>query len=368
MNLPKKSSLDPKKIWECQVLKHDRQLLGCALSPCGKFAVAGGVDNLVHRWDLATEKKTSFAGHSSWIRALTFHPDKKHLVTADYVGQVIGWDYTHPNPKPKWSIKDAHTRYIRSICISRNGKFLVTAGDDRMVRVWNPANGKPIHELAGHEQRVYSTAFHPDGKSFVTGDRHGGVIHWDAASGKKIREIDAGALWTFASLTSGAGGAGVLSMAFDKTGNTLACSGVTQMKDGDRKGGHASVLLFDWKSGKQKRVLAAKGGGFAERAHFHPAGYVIAACLSQDSGSIHFWKPESETPLHFIKAPWKGCRDLALHPDGERIAVAQWERNGKAGNNPSTKKLEEYKWHHGTVRIYNLTPKPAKSAKKKAGK
>ena len=87
-----KSQLDPKQAWECQVMKHDRQLVGSGFSPCGKYAFAGGVDNLVHRWDLATEKRTPLAGHASWIHALAFTPDQKYLVTADYVGGVCCWE------------------------------------------------------------------------------------------------------------------------------------------------------------------------------------------------------------------------------------------------------------------------------------
>lgn len=353
-------TVDPKKSWQCQALKHDRQLIGCAFSPCGKFLFAGGTDKNIHRWELATEKKTTFAGHASWIRALEFHPDGKHLISADYVGQVHCWEYASDGAKPKWSIADAHTRYIRSISIGRDGKFLATAGDDRLVRVWNAADGKPLHKLAGHKHRIYSVAFHPDGKSIVSGDRQGGLIHWDATSGKQVRQLDAaGVLWNPASLSSGAAGAGVLSLAFDADGKTLACSGVTAMTDGDRKGGNASVVLVRWSDGKQERILTAKGGGFAERAVFHPAGYVIAACCSQDAGTTRFWQRDKVEPIHSIAAPWQGCRDLSLHPDGQRFALVQWEKNGKAGNNPSTKKLEEYKWHFGTLKIFQMTEKPA---------
>lgn len=359
------AQIDPTKSWEQQLFQHDRQLIGCAFSPCGKFIFAGANDKQVYRWDLESEKKTALTGHSSWIHALDFHPDQKRLITADYVGQVHCWDYTAESPKPLWSIKDAHTRYIRSISISSDGRWLATAGDDRMVRVWNTTDGKLVHELSGHEHRVYSVAFHPDSKNLVSGDRQGGLKHWDAVAGKEVRDLQvAKVLWTEASLSSGAAGAGVLSLAFDESGTSLAVSGVIDVTDGDRNDGTAAVLLVNWKDGKLVRTLQAKAGGFTERAAFHPKGYVIAACCCQESRStMRFWKTDNDEPVHTIKAGLLGCRDLALHPDGQRFAVVQWEKVGSAGNDASTEKLEQYDLHRGTIRIYQMTEKPADTAK-----
>ena len=71
---------------------------------------------------------------------------------------------------------------------------------------------------------VYSVAFHPDGKNLVSGDRQGGLKHWDAVAGKEVRDLQvARVLWTEASLSSGAAGAGVLSLAFDESGDFTRC-------------------------------------------------------------------------------------------------------------------------------------------------
>ena len=56
------AQIDPTKSWEQQLFQHDRQLIGCAFSPCGKFVFAGGNDKQVYRWDLESEEKTAMAG------------------------------------------------------------------------------------------------------------------------------------------------------------------------------------------------------------------------------------------------------------------------------------------------------------------
>ncbi|MCH7729569.1 MAG: hypothetical protein IH991_24290 [Planctomycetes bacterium] len=239
--------------------------------------------------------------------------------------------------------------------IGADGRFVATTGHDQTVRVWSADNGKAIQTLTGHESPIFCCTFHPDGKSLISGEQHGVVCHWEVPSGKLVRKIDAGILWATASLNGGARSCGIRSLTFDD-GNLLACTGITDLKDGDRRGGNASILLMDWQEGKRRQLLLAKGAGYAERVVFHPGGYVIAACLTQERGSIQFWKRDSAETIHTIKS---GCRDIDLHPDGARFAVAEWEKFGKVGNNASTKELVEFSPHHGAVRIFTMTPKPS---------
>lgn len=348
------STIDPKQIWETSLFKHDRQLLGCRFSPCGEFVFGAGTDNLVHRWHLDSGQHTRIAGHSSWIGAIAFHPDGKRLITADYVGKVHCWNYADADPKAKWSIDAAHPGAIRSLAINPQGKSFATVGHDRGVRVWSTEDGQRIHEFLGHQSPVFCAAFHADGVSLVSAEQFGVVKHWDSLSGKLERDIDASELWQDASLSGGAHSCGIRDIRFDSSGKTLACTGLTSLKDGDRRGGNASILLFDWSNAKRIKLLTAKGAGYAERFAFHSADLSIAACLTQEHGSIQFWNETSPEAFHQFKS---NCRDMDVHPDGTRIAVCEYVAHGKAGNNASTDKLEEFQPNHGAIRIHSLVPK-----------
>ena len=136
---------------------------------------------------------------------------------------------------------------------------LVTAGHDQMVRVWTAADGKRVHELAGHKSPLFAAGIHPDSVSVVSAEQHGIVKHWDLQSGKLVRDLDAKVLWYDESLSGGGHSCGIRSLTFDATGKTLAAGGISDLKDGDRRGGNARVLLLDWKSGKSNLSLQAKG-------------------------------------------------------------------------------------------------------------
>jgi WD40 repeat protein len=348
--------IDPKQVHETQFLEHTRQLLGCRFSPCGRFVFAGGVDNLVHRWELESGQHTAIPSHGSWVAALAFHPDGQRLITSDYIGCLRCWNYADEKPVSVWSLDDAHAAAIRAVSISADGKYIATTGHDRTVRVSSTTDGKALHEFAGHSSPAFAIAFHPDSKSVVSAEQFGVIKHWDVATGKHVRDIDGGALWTDASLNGGAHTCGIRCLRFDATGDVLASGGLTELTDGDRRGGDASILLLNWSDGSRKDLLAAKKAGYVENMVFHPTGAVIAACLTQENGSVQFWQAGNNAPVHQFKAPG---RDIDLHPDGERFAVCEWKLHGKAGNNASTEELVPFKSHHGAIRIHSLTPAPA---------
>ena len=44
---PKPPTFAPAKAWADKVFKHERQLIRCRFSPCGKYVAAGGLDRLI---------------------------------------------------------------------------------------------------------------------------------------------------------------------------------------------------------------------------------------------------------------------------------------------------------------------------------
>ena len=53
--------------------------------------------------------------------------------------------------------------YVRSVAISSDGKYIVSAGNDKKVRLWNSQDGKLIHTFTGHNDRILSVVISKDG-------------------------------------------------------------------------------------------------------------------------------------------------------------------------------------------------------------
>src|SRR5262249_26255257 len=136
-----------------------------------------------------------------------------------------------------------------------DGRTLATASDvndDRTVRLWDPATGKPLRTLAGHAQGSWALAFSPDGERLASGDREGVVRIWDVAEGK-TRHVLKGHT------------SGVQGLAFSPDGKALASSGL----DG-------KLRLWDPAAGKETRALTTTSGALFSSLAFSPDGKRLA--------------------------------------------------------------------------------------------
>jgi WD40 repeat protein len=328
------AAIDPAQTRPVQDLKHNSPLISCRIDPSGRFVFAGAQDSTVLRWDLATGQKTALAGHKSWVRALAFQGKDKLLISGDYQGRLLWWPVDAPTPAPVRTVQ-AHQGWVRAVVLSPDGTTLASCGNDNQVRLWSVADGQPRGELTGHLRHVYNVAFHPGGKFLASADLTGVVKVWDLASGKQAREFDARLLHKYDPVFRASIG-GARCMAFDAGGTLLACGGITNVSNAFAGIGNPVVVLFDWQSGKTRQLLRPKENfqGTTWGAAFHPSGSVIGVG-GGNGGALWFWKPEQALSFHTVRLP-QNARDLGLHPDGRRLAVAFFD---------------------GAVRVYDMGPK-----------
>ncbi len=326
--------LDPANTHLLKEYKHDSPLLGCRFDPSGQFVFAGAQDNRIVRWHLDSGKKTLLEGHKSWVRALAFAA--KQLISADYAGRISFWPADADAPKPARTL-DAHRGWVRALAVSPDGQTLASCGNDHLVKLWSIADGKLVRELPGHDCHVYNVAFHPDGTHLVSADLKGNVKvrSWERERPAE-RELDAKILHKYdGGFLADIGG--VRGMAFSSDGSLLACAGITNVSNAFAGVGNPLIVLFDFKSGKQKQLLKPKTPfqGTAWGVVVHPSGFV-AGVGGGNGGMLWFWKPDNAQDFFSLKLP-NNARDLALHPDGKRLAIPFFD---------------------GAVRTYSLEPAP----------
>ncbi len=242
------------------------------------------------------------------------------FISGDYHGKLIWWAGQHQKPTPVRIIQ-AHQGWLRALAVSPDGKMVASCGNDHLVKLWSISDGKLLQTLEGHGSHVYNVAFHPTQPArLVSADLKGILKDWDLQKGTVIRELDGKVFNKFDPVFMADIG-GVRGMAFDAKGTKLACAGITNVSNAFAGIGNPLVLTFDWKDGKAKQFKpkdAFQGTGWA--VAIHPNGFAIGAG-GGGQGRIWFWKQEEPASFHTVTVP-SNARDMALSPDGTRIALA----------------------------------------------
>lgn len=155
---------------------------------------------------------------SGWATALDFTNDGKILASGDLDGSLKLWnidlalDDDNSTEELISDFKAHDYGTINSIDFSLEN-LLVSAGEDRTIRLWDSSGNSLGEPIRGHEGIVYSAQFTPNGQRLVSGGQDGTVRLWDL-EGEPIGQPFEG--------HSGR----VLSLAVSPDGNWIASGGV----------------------------------------------------------------------------------------------------------------------------------------------
>jgi WD40 repeat protein len=58
---------------------------------------------------------------------------------------------------------------VQAVAFAPDGKTLALAGNDHVIRLWDPASGKQLEQWTAHRYAVLALAFSPDGKCAIAG-------------------------------------------------------------------------------------------------------------------------------------------------------------------------------------------------------
>lgn len=173
---------------------HSHFVQDVVISSDGQFALSGSWDGTLRLWDLNSGNTTRrFIGHTKDVLSVAFSVDNRQIVSGSRDKTIKLWNtlgeckYTIGEP-------DGHTEWVSCVRFSpvTTNPIIVSAGWDKLVKVWNLTNCKLRSNLVGHTGYINTVTVSPDGSLCASGGKDGVAMLWDLAEGKRLYSLDAG--------------------------------------------------------------------------------------------------------------------------------------------------------------------------------
>jgi len=172
---------------------HGHFVSDIVLSSDGQFALSGSWDSTLRLWDLAQGTSTRrFVGHSKDVLSVAFSADNRQIVSGSRDQTIKLWNTLGVC---KYTIQDeVHSDWVSCVRFSPTNAnpIIVSAGWDKLVKVWNLTNCKLKTNHIGHTGYLNTVTVSPDGSLCASGGKDGNAMLWDLHEGKHLYTLEGG--------------------------------------------------------------------------------------------------------------------------------------------------------------------------------
>mmetsp|Transcript_33422 Transcript_33422/g.84444 ORF Transcript_33422/g.84444 Transcript_33422/m.84444 type:complete len:456 (-) Transcript_33422:28-1395(-) len=171
-----------------------------------EFLVSGGVDGLVKMW------KVESAPDSPASRVLQGHQGPVWSICAMINNfccsggadkKLLLWDLNAPKGAKAVCTMTGHSAGVSAMCYSQKNDQVISASEDKSIRIWDPHKAVCISVLDGHKSIIYGLECWQGVTNDVSydlvfsGDADGNIMLWDRPSGmflSKVEDVHADAI------------------------------------------------------------------------------------------------------------------------------------------------------------------------------
>jgi WD40 repeat protein len=157
-----------------------------AISSNGKWLACGTGNSSIQVFSLNQPGSSPqmLEGHKGWVNDIKFMEGKDILISSSEDKSLIYWDLQSGEHH---TIASNNIR-LRSICISKDGKYIFGGTDDGKIIRWNIETSESITLFDNNAITIYALTLNAAGSNMAIGDKSGNIWIINTATGKKIAQ------------------------------------------------------------------------------------------------------------------------------------------------------------------------------------
>ena len=248
-------------------------------------------------------------GHSKLVLSVAVSPNGKQILSGSNDNTAKLWDIPAVEPR-RFDARGP----IKSFALSDDGTKLATAGDEKILRIWNPSDGKLIREIPAPDHAIVAVAFRQDGAQVAMALANKTVRIVNVADGKEVKKIEA--------LPSP-----ITAMAFRADGSRLAIAGEDK-----------TIRVVGAGDGKTIKELKGHTGTIHALAFAPKDGNLVFSASADKTARL--WDTNQGKVIQTYSGHGDGISSLALSRDGAKLVTGSRDKTVRVWNAANGKPLQ----------------------------
>lgn len=160
-----------------ETMKEHKATVSCIkIKSDDKECVTASSDGACIIWDLVRFVSLQMVIGNTMFRTVCYHPEDYQIITSGTDRKVSYWEVYDGSVIRE--VEGSKSGAINGMHITQDGKYFVTGGDDKLVKVWDYAEGVVTHIGKGHGGSITSIKVCCNNSTLISTSADGAILRW----------------------------------------------------------------------------------------------------------------------------------------------------------------------------------------------